>query len=157
MPNTSMAMPSQTRDCPKFRDAFGASLRLPPAWSLEKNWKIVKPKLMSEIEVRITDMSVRSAASRVRWNAIPVRRMASSVLISAPGLLPVTRAGGGASLTSFRLRSGGHGTHLGHGHPDQRPPEQHQPHAEPAEPVVEARKVCGHLAQHQRRHGVEER
>jgi hypothetical protein len=28
-------------------------------------------------------MSVRSAASRVRWNAIPVLRIASSVLMSA--------------------------------------------------------------------------
>jgi hypothetical protein len=47
---------------------------------------MVKPKLMSEIEVRITDMSVRSALIRVRWNDIPVRRIESSVEVSVRGV-----------------------------------------------------------------------
>ena len=34
---------------------------------------------MRESEVRMTDISVRSALRRVRWNDIPVRRAASSV------------------------------------------------------------------------------
>jgi len=34
----------------------------------------VNPKLISDSEVRITAIKVRSAAMRVRWNAIPVRR-----------------------------------------------------------------------------------
>ncbi len=39
----------------------------------------MKPKPINESEVRITDISVRSALMRVRWNDIPVRRDASSV------------------------------------------------------------------------------
>jgi hypothetical protein len=42
---------------------------------------MVKPKLMSEREVRITDISVRSALMRVRWKLIPVRREDSSTEI----------------------------------------------------------------------------
>src|SRR5262252_8799000 len=44
---------------------------------------MVKPKLMSDSAVRMTAISVRSAAMRVRWNAMPVRRIASSVVIDA--------------------------------------------------------------------------
>lgn len=47
------------------------SLRL---WALLNAWKIVKPKPISESDVRMIDISVRSAASRVRWYAMPVRR-----------------------------------------------------------------------------------
>jgi hypothetical protein len=39
---------------------------------------MVKPKLISEIEVRITDIKVRSVLLRVRWNDMPVRRAESS-------------------------------------------------------------------------------
>ncbi len=42
----------------------------------------MKPKPISESEVRITDISVRSALMRVRWNDIPVWRAASSWEIS---------------------------------------------------------------------------
>jgi hypothetical protein len=42
-------------------------------------WKMVKPKPMSDSEVRITDIKVRSALMRVRWNDIPVRRVDISV------------------------------------------------------------------------------
>src|SRR5215831_7590408 len=44
---------------------------------------MVKPKLMSDSAVRMTAISVRSAAMRVRWNAMPVRRIASSVVADA--------------------------------------------------------------------------
>src|SRR6516165_4967213 len=44
---------------------------------------MVKPKLMSDSAVRMTAISVRSAAMRVRWNAMPVRRIASSVVTDA--------------------------------------------------------------------------
>src|SRR5215471_10584521 len=44
---------------------------------------MVKPKLMSDSAVRMTAISVRSAAMRVRWNAMPVRRIASSVVAEA--------------------------------------------------------------------------
>jgi hypothetical protein len=46
----------------------------------------VKPKLISDNEVRITDISVRSALMRVRWNDIPVRRDPSSTDGSSNGL-----------------------------------------------------------------------
>jgi len=36
---------------------------------------------MSDSDVRITDISVRSALIRVRWNDMPVRRAANSVEI----------------------------------------------------------------------------
>jgi hypothetical protein len=39
---------------------------------------MVKPKLISEIEVRMTDISVRSVLMRVRWKDMPVRRAESS-------------------------------------------------------------------------------
>ena len=42
--------------------------------SFSKNCAIVKPKLISDSEVLITDISVRSALMRVRWNDMPVRR-----------------------------------------------------------------------------------
>ncbi len=41
----------------------------------------MKPKLISDSEVRITDISVRSALMRVRWNDMPVRRDDSSTEI----------------------------------------------------------------------------
>ena len=44
------------------------------SFSFWKNWAMVKPKLMSDSDVRITDISVRSALKRVRWKDIPVRR-----------------------------------------------------------------------------------
>ncbi len=49
--------------------------------SFSNTWKIVKPKLMSESDVRITDISVRSALMRVRWKLMPVRRDDSSTEI----------------------------------------------------------------------------
>jgi hypothetical protein len=41
----------------------------------------VKPNEISESEVRITDISVRSALMRVRWNDMPVRREDNSTEI----------------------------------------------------------------------------
>ena len=38
----------------------------------------MKPNEISDSEVRITDISVRSALMRVRWNDMPVRREESS-------------------------------------------------------------------------------
>src|SRR5215510_15003461 len=52
---------------------------------------MVKPKPMSESDVRITDINVRSALIRVRWKDIPVRRAASSVAISPDDDSDVTR------------------------------------------------------------------
>src|SRR5262245_9078947 len=46
---------------------------------------------MSDSEVRMTAISVRSALIRVRWNDIPVRRAASSVAISPDPDSDVTR------------------------------------------------------------------
>ena len=78
MPSASITMPSSTSAVPKF--CAGAELSVKPCTcALRKNWKIVKPKEISDSEVRITDISVRSALSRVRWNAMPVRRAASAV------------------------------------------------------------------------------
>src|ERR1044072_4966896 len=51
---------------------------------------MVKPKPISDSDVRITDIKVRSALIRVRWNDMPVRREASSVLIVDAGDLAVT-------------------------------------------------------------------
>ena len=45
------------------------------------SWGIVKPKEISDSEVRIADISVRSALKRVRWKAMPVRRAACSTEI----------------------------------------------------------------------------
>ena len=45
------------------------------------SWEIVKPKEISDSEVRIADISVRSALKRVRWKAMPVRRAACSTEI----------------------------------------------------------------------------
>ena len=39
----------------------------------------MKPKPISDSDVRITDISVRSALMRVRWNDMPVRRDDSSI------------------------------------------------------------------------------
>src|SRR5690606_8140715 len=74
-------MPSATSAMPKLRS--GATLTSTPrSRSFSKIWKIVKPKPISDSEVRITDMSVRSALIRVRWNDSSVRRMDSSVRCS---------------------------------------------------------------------------
>ena len=43
----------------------------------------MKPKQISDSEVRITDISVRSALMRVRWNDMPVRRDESSTEMSS--------------------------------------------------------------------------
>src|SRR5215470_9961908 len=82
IPRISMPMPSSTSDSPKLR-AGAALFSTPASFSLLKNVKMVKPKLMSDSAVRMTAISVRSAAMRVRWNAMPVRRIASSVVIDA--------------------------------------------------------------------------
>ena len=57
-----------------------------------KNWKIVKPKLISDSEVRITDISVRSALMRVRWNDMPVRRIDISVRSSDRSVRNIDRS-----------------------------------------------------------------
>ena len=54
-------------------------LSRPDSRALLNTWKIVKPKPISDSEVRITDISVRSALMRVRWNDMPVRRIDISV------------------------------------------------------------------------------
>ena len=81
MPMTSIAMPSATSAMPKLRGAAACAdhVGIPSFW---KTWKIVKPKLISDSDVRITDISVRSALMRVRWNDMPVRRDDSSTEIS---------------------------------------------------------------------------
>ena len=73
-------MPSATSAMPKLRGA-AACVSVPASRSFSKTWKIVKPKLISDSEVRITDISVRSALMRVRWNDMPVRREDSSTEI----------------------------------------------------------------------------
>jgi len=65
---------------PKSRGAF-ALARSFASLAFSKIWKMVKPNPISESAVRITDISVRSALMRVRWNDMPVRRAASSVEI----------------------------------------------------------------------------
>src|ERR1700722_19705435 len=59
---------------------------------------MVKPKPISESAVRITDISVRSALMRVRWNDMPVRRAARSVFTSnlRSGLAIVLSVTGGS-------------------------------------------------------------
>ena len=71
-------MPITTSAAPKL---CAAEALLMTAFSCNfwKAWAMVKPKPMSESEVRITDISVRSADIRVRWNDMPVRRAESSV------------------------------------------------------------------------------
>ena len=71
-------MPIPTSAPPKPRDAPALSMTA-FSCSFWNTWAIVKPKLMSESEVRITDISVRSADMRVRWNDMPVRRAESSI------------------------------------------------------------------------------
>ena len=69
----------QPAPAPRRSDAAlrcsGARLASCSFWN---TWKIVKPKLISDSDVRITDISVRSALIRVRWNDMPVRRDDSS-------------------------------------------------------------------------------
>ncbi len=50
----------------------------------------MKPNEISESEVRITDIRVRSALIRVRWNDMPVRRDDSSTDIWSEPDLDVT-------------------------------------------------------------------
>jgi hypothetical protein len=50
----------------------------------------VNPNPISDSDVRITDISVRSALMRVRWNDMPVRREDSSVEMTSPGEFAVT-------------------------------------------------------------------
>src|SRR5215831_6637626 len=90
MPRIRMPMPSQTSICPK-RLGAAAALMTSEAFSFWKNWKMVKPKLMREMDVRITDIKVRSALRRVRWKDMPVRRAESSTEGSSRGDF---RAGG---------------------------------------------------------------
>ena len=71
-------MPITTSAPPKSRDA-PALLMTALSCSFWNTWAMVKPKLMSESDVRITDISVRSADMRVRWNDMPVRRAESSI------------------------------------------------------------------------------
>src|SRR5262249_47283044 len=63
-----------------------------------KIWYIVKPKPISDSDVRITDINVRSALIRVRWKDMPVRRDDSSVEIAASVEFDVTRAVGLLSI-----------------------------------------------------------
>ena len=59
---------------------------VPASRSFSKTWKIVKPKPISDSDVRITDISVRSALMRVRWNDMPaagVRKLAHDVHLPA--------------------------------------------------------------------------
>src|SRR4030095_15819676 len=60
---------------------------------------MVKPKTISESDVRITDINVRSALIRVRWKDIPVRRAESSTEISSPDDADVTRLSGAVAMT----------------------------------------------------------
>src|SRR5215471_14029421 len=84
MPITSITTPSNSSEKPKLRGVVLPCCNKLP-WSFWKNWKIVNPKPISESDVRITDISVRSALIRVRWNDMPVRRDESSVLIFGSG------------------------------------------------------------------------
>lgn len=63
--------------------------------SFWNTWKIANPKPISNSDVRITDMSVRSALMRVRCNDIPVRRAESSTEIRSGSDWAVTRDGFG--------------------------------------------------------------
>src|SRR5690606_21933323 len=78
IPPISSRMPSVTSAMPKLRRGLTLA-STPRSRSFSKSWKIVKPKPIRDNEVRITDISVRSALSRVRWNDMSVRRMDSSV------------------------------------------------------------------------------
>jgi hypothetical protein len=53
--------------------AYAASL-----FFVERLFRMVKPKLINDSDVRMTDISVRSALMRVRWNDMPARREESS-------------------------------------------------------------------------------
>ncbi len=58
----------------------------------------MNPKPINDSEVRITDIKVRSALMRVRWNDMPVRRAESSVFISAEDDFEVTASMMASSL-----------------------------------------------------------
>ena len=77
MPTTSIPIPRHTNISPKLRGEL-LLLSTPASCSFWKTWKIVKPNPIKDSEVRITDISVRSALIRVRWNDMPVRREDSS-------------------------------------------------------------------------------
>src|SRR6185436_18722891 len=82
MPSTSITTPSTTSAKPKLRAVPLSTGSRFDSFSFLKNWKIVKPNPINDSDVRIVDISVRSALIRVRWNDIPVRRADSSVLTS---------------------------------------------------------------------------
>ena len=60
---------------------------------------MVNPKPISDSDVRITDISVRSALIRVRWNDIPVRRDESSTEMTSEGDFAVTRVAVGSFMS----------------------------------------------------------
>src|SRR4051812_13612563 len=63
---------------------------------------MVKPKLISDSEVRITLIRVRSALMRVRWNDSPVRRLDNSMEVRS-GLDSSTAGIAGTSATAPSL------------------------------------------------------
>jgi hypothetical protein len=63
-------------------------------------WKIVNPKEINDSDVRMTDISVRSALMRVRWSDMPVRREDSSTEMSSDFDRCVI-----CSVTTFPLRA----------------------------------------------------
>ena len=69
-----------------------------------QNWKIVKPKPISDSDVRMTDISVRSALMRVRWNDMPVRRADNSVEMRSELDFPVTASIGELARTAIEMR-----------------------------------------------------
>jgi hypothetical protein len=102
MPSTNMAIPSATRVVPKLRAAWALD-SVPASRSVSKTWKIVNPKPISDSAVRITDISMRSALMRVRWNDMPVRRDDSSTEMRSGSEAAVT--GGLRLLSSIANRS----------------------------------------------------
>ena len=58
-------MPSSTSAMPKLWPAL-LLFSMPASCAFWNTWKIVKPKPISESDVRMTDISVRSALMRVR-------------------------------------------------------------------------------------------
>src|SRR5262245_37273728 len=100
MPTTSIPMPSATSAMPKWSGA-AALFSSSASCAFWNTWKMVKPNPMSDSEVRITDISVRSALMRVRWNDIPVRRAESSTEMRSELDSEVTRTLDGSSMPSF--------------------------------------------------------
>ena len=65
----------------------------------------MNPKPINDNEVRMTDISVRSALMRVRWNDMPVRRDESSVDMSLPAQVGGARSDCAAGLPSLVISS----------------------------------------------------